>query len=155
MLRQHWCKDCSGGFVLRGGGLQCCSILCHGTAHWLTECLTGFQPTLCHELTACYSSCLVFSCFLLLFFLFPSFLDLVSCKVKLKSNSTISVMKCKQMWLFHVTLLWGPWVCLAPQTTSISPRFSTACPPVWIPKLLSVHCRMMIRETAFKFSTCT
>lgn len=34
----------------------------------------------------------------------------MNCKVKLKSNFTISVMKCKQMWLFHVTRRWGPWV---------------------------------------------
>lgn len=60
------------------------------------------QPVL---VAACFLAAFCYF-FLLSFFpfFFPFSPEFVNCKVKLKSNFTISVMKCKQMWLFHVTL---------------------------------------------------
>lgn len=74
---------------------------------------------------------LVPACFLAAFCYFFFFLELVNYKVRLKSNFTVWVMKCKQMWLFHATLC-PPhrtgvrgW-CLAPWTTSPPSQLSVA-----------------------------
>lgn len=89
-----------------------------GSFGFNSSCTTRLQLVL---VPACF-----LAAFCYFFFFFP-LLELVNCKVKLKSNPTISVMKCKQMWLLRVTPCWGLWV--VSDTRGHVPSLTAQCSP--------------------------